>query len=125
MAKPASSAKKSVPAATPPAVKPAHKSLQELEREIHKLQEQAAALRRVEKAKAIAAAKELISKFGITAGELGLRAKPTLTLLPVKYADGKGNTWHGKGLRPAWLKQELAAGKSLEDFKVAPAKAPK
>lgn len=33
-----------------------------------------------------------------------------------KYADQAGNTWHGKGRRPQWLKDAIAAGKQLEDF---------
>ncbi|MBB3638984.1 H-NS histone family protein [Variovorax atrisoli] len=33
-----------------------------------------------------------------------------------KYADQAGNTWHGRGARPQWLKDALAAGKTLADF---------
>ena len=33
-----------------------------------------------------------------------------------KYADQAGNTWHGKGRRPTWLKDAIAAGKQLNDF---------
>lgn len=33
-----------------------------------------------------------------------------------KYADQAGNVWHGKGPRPKWLKDALAAGKTLPDF---------
>ena len=28
------------------------------------------------------------------------------------------NTWGGRGPRPAWLRDALAAGKSLDDFKI-------
>jgi DNA-binding protein H-NS len=34
----------------------------------------------------------------------------------VAYADGAGNSWSGRGPRPRWLKGELEAGKSLQDF---------
>ena len=34
-----------------------------------------------------------------------------------KYADQAGNTWHGKGPRPKWLKDALASGSALDDFK--------
>ena len=40
------------------------------------------------------------SKFGLTA----------------KFGDGTGNTWVGRGPRPAWLREALAKGKSLTDF---------
>ncbi|MGE0801229.1 MAG: H-NS family nucleoid-associated regulatory protein [Lautropia sp.] len=36
---------------------------------------------------------------------------------PVKYRDGD-NTWAGRGKRPAWLTERLAAGAKLEDFAV-------
>lgn len=36
------------------------------------------------------------------------------------YADGSGNTWGGRGPRPRWLREALAAGKSLEEFKNTP-----
>ena len=35
---------------------------------------------------------------------------------PAKYADERGNTWSGKGRRPKWLKDALAAGRALADF---------
>jgi len=34
----------------------------------------------------------------------------------VRYRDSAGNTWTGRGKRPGWLTQALAAGKSVEDF---------
>jgi hypothetical protein len=35
---------------------------------------------------------------------------------PAKYADQAGNTWSGKGPRPKWLKDAIAAGMQLADF---------
>jgi DNA-binding protein H-NS len=32
------------------------------------------------------------------------------------YSDGKGNAWGGRGPRPRWLKEALAAGAKLEEF---------
>lgn len=37
---------------------------------------------------------------------------------PAKYADEHGNTWSGKGRRPKWLIDALAAGKALADFAI-------
>jgi DNA-binding protein H-NS len=36
----------------------------------------------------------------------------------VKYRDGEGNTWVGRGPRPQWLRDALANGKTLADFAV-------
>ena len=33
-----------------------------------------------------------------------------------KYVDGKGGQWVGRGKRPRWLSEALAAGRQLEDF---------
>lgn len=35
---------------------------------------------------------------------------------PAKYADQAGNIWSGRGPRPKWLKDALAAGKQLAEF---------
>ena len=37
---------------------------------------------------------------------------------PAKYADKAGNTWSGKGRRPKWLKDALAVGKQLTEFRI-------
>jgi hypothetical protein len=33
-----------------------------------------------------------------------------------KYSDGSGNTWIGRGPRPKWVKDALAAGRTLDEF---------
>jgi hypothetical protein len=33
-----------------------------------------------------------------------------------KFSDGKGNHWVGRGPRPKWLRDALAAGRRLEEF---------
>ncbi len=38
----------------------------------------------------------------------------------VAYRDEAGNSWVGRGKRPQWLRDALAAGRKLEDFKVKP-----
>lgn len=37
----------------------------------------------------------------------------------IKYQDGEGNKWSGRGRQPGWLTTALAAGKQLEDFRTA------
>jgi DNA-binding protein H-NS len=36
----------------------------------------------------------------------------------IKYRDGSGNTWAGRGAQPVWLREKLKAGAKLEDFAV-------
>lgn len=36
-----------------------------------------------------------------------------------KYDDGNGNTWVGRGPRPKWVKDALAAGRGLDEFLAA------
>ena len=36
-----------------------------------------------------------------------------------KFRDSAGNVWSGRGPRPRWLRDAIAAGKKLEDFAVA------
>jgi len=36
----------------------------------------------------------------------------------VRFRDEAGNTWSGRGPKPWWLKEGLAAGRSVEDFMV-------
>jgi len=35
-----------------------------------------------------------------------------------KYRDDTGNSWTGIGPQPRWLKDAVAGGKRLEDFRV-------
>ena len=38
------------------------------------------------------------------------------TVTAPRFSDGNGNVWSGRGPRPKWLKDAMAAGKSLEEF---------
>ncbi|MBT2323945.1 H-NS histone family protein, partial [Variovorax paradoxus] len=44
------------------------------------------------------------------------KAAPTRS---AKYSDGQGNSWSGMGKRPYWLRDALAAGRTLEEFATA------
>ena len=52
-------------------------------------------------------------KVAVTA-EVKAPKKP----VAAKYRDGMGNTWTGRGSQPRWLKQAVAAGKTLGQLKV-------
>ncbi len=99
------------------------KSYSQIVEEIATLKEQAEAARAKEVAGVVARIKEAIDVYGITAHDLGLNGREANeskvaskgTASP-KFADDKGNTWVGRGPRPAWLREALAAGRSLEEF---------
>ena len=62
------------------------------------------------KAEGLARIKALASEYGISM-EDALNA-PEKTKKPVapKYADGKGNTWTGRGRKPKWIENLIASG---------------
>ena len=45
--------------------------------------------------------------------------KPKKSSANAKYGDGNGQTWVGRGKRPAWLNEALSAGKPLTSFLLA------
>jgi len=98
------------------------KSLSQIQKQIATLQKEAEAVRRNELPGVIARIKVAIQHYGITAADLGYKGTPkpakskAATNSAVKYADGSGNTWTGRGPRPGWLKDALAKGKTLEEF---------
>ena len=48
----------------------------------------------------------------------GSKAARKVGKAPVKFRDGDGNSWSGRGTRPRWLAAAIAAGKKLEEFAV-------
>lgn len=109
------------------------KTYSQLMKQIDALQREAQEVRRKEIAGVIDRIKEAIKVYGLSAADLGLAGarapraakpgkkrgrKPAKAAAAPKYADGNGNTWGGRGPRPAWLRAALAAGKQLADFAV-------
>lgn len=96
--------------------------------QIQKLQSQAETLKKQEVAGVVKRIKEAISAYGLTKAELfgktpvttksvsAKKKKPTVS--PVKYSDGNGHAWGGRGPKPRWLKDALASGKSIADLHV-------
>ena len=97
---------------------------------IESLAKEAEQLKRKEVDGVIARIKEAIAAYGLTTVDLGLAAKRVpkpgfkkgkgkrKAVKAVKFRDAAGNTWVGRGPRPLWLRDALAAGKKVEDFAV-------
>lgn len=114
------------------------KSYQNILKQIETLKAEAEKVRRDEIGGVIARIREAIDHYGLSAADLGLAVKakpgPKPNAAPtkrkkrkgaaakaagvVKYSNGTGGTWGGRGKRPTWLRDELAAGKQLSDFAV-------
>lgn len=77
--------------------------------------------RKAVRKEALQAAKGAAAKYGFTLAELMGKAKPigkTKRSSPPKYAhpENPSLTWTGRGRQPAWIKDGLAVGKSLDEF---------
>jgi len=108
----------------------------QVQKQIQALQREAEKLRVHEMSGVIERIKVAIAEYGITAEQLGFgsTSKPVIAKKTsgnshgeskAKYANGQGQVWGGMGPRPSWLRAELEAGKSLDDFlvKKVPSKA--
>lgn len=111
----------------------------QIQRQIEALQKQAEKLKSTEVAGVVERIKEAIAHYGLTPDQLfgasGAGARKATSssakaagktnrakgLTNAAYADGAGNTWGGRGPRPRWLREALAAGKTLEEFATASA----
>lgn len=72
---------------------------------------------------ALAAVEATAREMGFSLSELtqGHGAKKTKAVLPPKYQhpENPAKTWSGRGRQPAWIKEGLEQGKSLDDFLIA------
>ncbi len=101
---------------------------QKIQQQIAELQRQADSLWITERTAAIETISGLIKTFDLKPSDLGFaaasdnssRRRPRIQQkkIPIKYQDNAGNTWTGRGLQPGWLKAAIAAGASLDSFKV-------
>jgi DNA-binding protein H-NS len=102
-------------------------TLQELLEQKAALDRQIAEAQRTSKAKAIADVRALMSEHGLTAADLvastPLSRKTAGSKLGAKVAakyrhPDTGATWTGRGLKPKWLTEAIATGKSVADFAI-------
>jgi DNA-binding protein H-NS len=89
------------------------------------LEQQIIEVQREERAQAIAQVRALMAEYGLTLADLGSRPVAAPRKLSgsgkvaAKYRNAAtGETWSGRGLQPNWLKQALAGGATLEQFKI-------
>lgn len=114
------------------------KSYTQLIKQIEGLQAEAEKIRQQEIAGVVAKIRDAIQHYGLTAADLGLATGVAAKAAPakkarktagkskakapagavVRFRDEAGNSWVGRGKRPQWLRDALAAGKKMEDFAV-------
>ena len=96
----------------------------EIQAQIHRLQQEAEALRQNEVAAVIADIKAKIVQYGLSAQHLGLevaakrgrKSKARAEGGNARFVGPNGQTWSGFGRQPQWLRDALAAGKTKQDF---------
>jgi len=106
--------------------------IQKNEEHIAQLRKQAEELRNHERAGVIDDVRKKIAEYGLTASDLKLSAggrgsntpsKRSVSAAPAKaaakYRSESGETWSGgRGRKPRWVTEALAAGKSLSDLEI-------
>lgn len=95
--------------------------LDQLLKQQAELQKEIDEVRRVERAGALAKARELVVKYELTARELGVtsarRGTGTRAAVAPKYRDPvTGKTWTGRGKSPLWLTEAERQGKTRDSF---------
>ena len=95
------------------------------EEQIAQLRKQAETLRNDERASVVEEVRKKIAEYGISASDLklstrgGSAATKRTSKATAKYRGPAGETWSGgRGRKPRWVTEALAAGKSLSDFEI-------
>lgn len=97
------------------------------EENIAQLRKQAEELRNHERAGVIEEIRQKIAEYGLTAADLKLSTRSggkrsisaSSAKAVAKYRGPSGETWSGgRGRKPRWVTEALAAGKSLSDYEI-------
>lgn len=103
-------------------------SFQSISKELERLQAQRQQLFERERVVALQHLRAFVERYGIQPQELGFatEAGAPAGRLPAarrdlpRYMDpATGKSWGGRGPRPRWLREALAAGRRLEEFRTA------
>jgi DNA-binding protein H-NS len=94
--------------------------------QIAQLRKQAEELRNQERAGVVEELRKKIAEYGLSAADLKLAGRAakrsTAVAAPkaaAKYRSPTGETWSGgRGRKPRWITEALAAGKSISDFEI-------
>ena len=101
--------------------------IQKHDEQIAQLRKQAEELRNHERAGVVDELRKKIAEYGISAADLRLTGRgpaKRASIAPAakgvaKYRGPAGETWSGgRGRKPRWVTEALAAGKSLSDFEI-------
>lgn len=97
--------------------------IEQEEQKIAQLKKQAREIQAADRTTVIEEIRKQIAEYGITASDLKLAApkggKGGRIAASPKYRNTDGETWSGgRGRKPKWVVDALAAGKSLADFEV-------
>ena len=95
----------------------------ELMAQAQSLMAQAEQARKAELASVIADIKAQMKEYGITVADLGgvggKKASKSKSSAPAKFKGPNGELWAGgPGRKPEWVRNVLASGKSIEDFRI-------
>lgn len=96
----------------------------ELMAQAQALMAQAEQARKDELSSVIADIRAKMKQYGITPAELGggaggKKAAKSKSSAPAKFRGPNGELWAGgPGRKPEWVRAALAAGKSIEDFRI-------
>lgn len=101
------------------------KTYSQLLKDIEGLKLQAEERRQKELKGVIARIREAIEFYGLSAADLGFKGTASSGGQPragaarnaARFRDQSGNTWTGRGPRPRWLREALAAGRTLDEFR--------
>jgi DNA-binding protein H-NS len=95
----------------------------ELMAQAQSLMAQAEQARKAELASVVADIKAKMKEYGITAADLGgvggKKTAKSKSSAPAKFKGPNGELWAGgPGRKPEWVRNVLASGKSIEDFRI-------
>jgi len=111
----------------------------DIQQQIQRLQQRAEALRSSEVKEVVERIKVAIAHYELTAEQLGFEVgkrvatksgvgkraaspvpgqKAVTSTIKAQFGDSQGNTWVGRGARPAWLRQALEAGHDINEFRM-------